>query len=157
MKLLVGFTDGTILTVDGSYDEITSYGDKLIREHGTQVINLEEAKKLGGQMIHVKAPPVWTEQSVKNLLGLIYGDQEKLLKYLVGNGGTATYEEVGKHMGYNGQRLSGILSPLARNAKSAMNNDSAKIIDWRPSQHPGERIYFVNAEALPLLKDQMNK
>jgi hypothetical protein len=102
-------------------------------------------------------PRRWTEHSVRKLLGLLYGDQEKLLKFLVEHGGTATYAEGGQHMRYDGQRLSGILSPLTRNAKTATQDDSAQIIHWRPSEHPGQRIYFVNPEALPLLKEELSK
>jgi hypothetical protein len=159
MKLFVGLANGATLAVEGTYEEITRYGDKLVREFGPDIINLEEAQKLGGPTVHVKAPSIlrWTEHSVKKLLGLLYGEQEKLLKFIVEHGGTATYAEIGKHMGYNGQHLSGILSPITRNAQSATNDDSARVIDWRPSEHPGQRIYFVDSEALPLLKKALNK
>src|SRR5712672_3418362 len=101
MKLFVWFTNGSKLEVDGTYEEVTSYGDKLIRERGTDIINAEEGESLGGPTTHVKAPAIrWTETSVSKLLAALYGDQEKLLKFLVEHGGTATYAEVGKHMGY---------------------------------------------------------
>src|ERR1700730_4931556 len=159
MNLFVWLANGSKLEVHGTFEEITSYGDKLIRDYGIEIINREEGEKLGGPTIHVQAPalPRWTEEKVRNLLGRLYGEQEKLLKFLVEHGGTATYAEVGQHMGYDGQRLSGVLSPLARNTKSATMDDSAWIIDWRPSEHPGQRIYFVDPEVLPLLKEQLNK
>jgi hypothetical protein len=157
MKLFVALANGAILTYEGTEEEVGRLGVKLVRDLGPDIIDVEEAEKLGGPAIRLKAPRGWTEHSVRKLLGLLYGEQEKLLKFLVEHGGTATYAEVGQHMGYDGQHLSGILSPLTRNAKTATQDDSAQIIDWRPSEHPGQRIYFVNPEALPLLKEELSK
>jgi hypothetical protein len=157
MKLFVGLANGALLTYEGTEEEVGRLGVKLVRDLGPDIINVEEAEKLGGPTIRLKAPRRWTENSVRKLLGLIYGEQEKLLKFLVAHGGTATYAEIEVHMGYKGQHLSGILSPLARNAKTATKDDSTKIIDWRPSEHPGQRIYFVDPEALPLLKEELDK
>jgi hypothetical protein len=157
MKLNVGLANGTVLVVEGTYDEITSYGDKLVTQFGPDIIKVEDARKLGGQTISLKAPALspWNEKSVKNLVDLIYGDQLKLLKFFVGRGGTVTYSEIEEHMGYKGQRLSGILSPLTRNAKSATRDDRAKLIDWRPGNKLGARIYSLDPDALPLLKEQL--
>src|SRR6266849_9787662 len=119
MKLLVGLANGTILTYEGTYDEVTKIGEKLVGEFGPEIINLEEAEKLGGQQIQMNANGSrrWNNHSVRKLLGLLYGEQMKLVKFLVEHGGTATYAEITKHMGYGGQHLSGILSPITRNAQ----------------------------------------
>src|ERR1700740_470762 len=136
MKLSVGFANGATLVVEGSYEEITSYGDKLVREFGQDIVNLDEARRLGGPTVHVNAPkiPRWTERSVRKLKDVLYGEQEKLLRFLVEqHDGAATYEEIENYMGYAGQHLSGILSPITRNSQSATDDSSARLIGWRPN------------------------
>lgn len=161
MKLFVACANGATIVVEGSYDEITSYGDKLVREFGPDIVNLEDAQRVGGPTVHVKVPkiPRWTENSVKKLKDVLYGEQEKLLRFLVEqHDGTATYEKIQNHMGYAEQHLSGILSPITRNAQSATGDSSARLIDWRPNGYDRKkRVYFVDPEALPLLKEAFGK
>jgi hypothetical protein len=169
MKLSVGFANGLILTYEGEPDELMEIGEKMVAEHGNDIINLEDAKKLGGQEIHVTANGQkfqsnpnsrrWSEHSVKKLLALLYGEQSKLLKFLVDRGGSANYAEIGKFMGYDAQHLSGILSPITRNAQAATGDKLARVIDWRPTESGvrGKRVYYVVPEALPLLKDAMKR
>lgn len=79
------------------------------------------------------------------------------MKFLVQRGGTAGYAEITKYMGYNGQHLSGMLSPITRNAQSATGDRLARVIDWRPDESGTKRIYFVDTVALPLLKEELDK
>jgi hypothetical protein len=156
MKLSVGLANGAILVYEGTYEELVKIGEKLVLEHGPMIVNVKDAEKLNGRKFHLSSKG-WTEQNVKALLAHLYGDQAKLLKFLVERGGNATYPEIKKEMGYGGQSLSGILSPITRNAQKATGDPFARLIDWRPDQSGTKRIYFVHPEALPHLKDAMKK
>lgn len=159
MKLSVGLANGRILVYEGTYEELVQVGEKLVREIGSEIIDVKEAEKLGGQQIHMSAngnSRRWTNHNVKKLLGLLYGEQLKLVKFLAERG-SATYQELKNHMGYGGQHLSGILSPVTRNVQTATGDRSARVVDWRPDGSGARRIYFVDPEALPLLKEELSK
>jgi hypothetical protein len=135
------------LLFEGTHEELIPLAEKMVEKHGP-LIAFDKASE------PVQRPNViqrWTEQSARRLAGLLYGDQAKLVKFLIGRGGTASYEEIQKHMGYGAQRLSGILSPITRNAQTATKDPLARLVDWRFTDK-GVREYFIDVGALPLLR-----
>lgn len=148
MKLHVPLVDGRIIVFEGSYEELVDVAEKFISEHGSEI---------AGKPVppHVPAKSGngsrrWNEQTVRRLWGLMYGEQAKLVKFMTARG-TAEYAELSKHMGYDAQRLSGVLSAITRNSQTATGDRSARLVDWRISKN-GKREYFVDADALPLLR-----
>lgn len=89
---------------------------------------------------------------MRKLSNTLYGDQRKLVRHLVLHGGTAKYKELGQHMGYEAQKLSGVLSAITRNTQSTTGNPRAQLVYWRIPEDQ-KREYHIAATALPLLKE----
>jgi hypothetical protein len=154
MKLTIPMRDGTTLLFEGTYDELVPLAEKMVEKCGS-MIALDGAELQRDSAPGASTSRRWSEQSVRRLWGLLYGDQAKLVKFLAQHGGKATYEEVQKHMGYGAQHLSGILSPITRNAQTATGDRLARLVDWR-IRDGGTREYFLDPIALALL-EQINK
>lgn len=158
MKLHIPLSDGTTLTFEGSHDELMGIAERFVDKHGPLVSQ-------AGNGMHGEAPHGmstsssrrWTEQAARRLWGLLYGEQAKVVKALVSRGGTTEYHELGKHMGYDAQHLSGVLSAITRNSQTATGDRLARLVDWRVADS-GKRVYFIHPDALPffqqLLKQQ---
>src|SRR5713226_4364057 len=114
MKLHIPLLDGQALTFEGTHEELVAIAERFVRNHAPIL-----AVGSVNPPVESRQSPSrrWTEQTAKRLWGLVYGDQAKLVKFLVERGGSATYEDLTKHMGFEGQHLSGILSPLTRNSQ----------------------------------------
>ena len=155
MKLHIPLTDGTSLTFEGEYEELVQTAEKFVEKHG-QLIAAQSPAPMQATSANGPKPQSrrWSEQSVKRLWGMLYGEQAKVVKFLVGRGGKTSYAELSKHIGYDAQHLSGILSPITRNAQTATGDRLARLIDWRVSDK-GVREYYVDSEALPLLQTIM--
>jgi hypothetical protein len=150
MKLMVPLTDGRSLTFEGEADELISVAERIVKNNGSQIAAVPVSK--GSAAIQSAAGSRrWTEQSTKKLWGLLYGEQAKLVKFLVDKGGQATYEELTKHMGYGAQHLSGILSPLTRNSQTATGDRLARLVDWKIDKN-AKRQYYIEQQALPFLQ-----
>ena len=150
MRLLVPLTDGRTLTFEGEADELIATAEKLANTNGTQIAN----KPVGRTDTTAQASTGgrrWTEQSTKRLWGILYGEQAKVVKFLVDKGGQATYEELTKYLGYGAQHLSGILSPLTRNSQTATGDRLARLVDWKIDKS-AKRQYYVDGDALPHLQ-----
>ncbi len=148
MKLSIPLADGRILVYEGTHEELVQIGEDFVARFGAEITTTQQAQSLGGVTVHAK----WSGHKIKKLLSLLYGDQAKLVKFLVEQGGTSPYTQVAKHMGYDAQRLSGILSPITRNAQAATGDREARLIDWRIDDS-GTRQYFIHPDALPFLTD----
>jgi hypothetical protein len=148
MKLLIPLIDGRTLTFEGEHDELVAVAEKFAQSCPPQIAMTTGS---GGSAENPDSSRRWTEQTTKRLWGMLYGEQAKLVRFLVDRGGKATYDELAKHMGYKGQHLSGILSPLTRNAQAATGDRLARLVDWRIDKN-SQRQYFIQAEALPHLR-----
>jgi hypothetical protein len=151
MKLMVPLKDGRTLEFEGEPDELIAAAEKIVRSTGSQI-----AMKVSSEQTTTSNPALsgsrrWTEQSTKKLWGLLYGEQAKVVRFLVERGGQSTYEELTKHMGYGAQHLSGILSPLTRNSQTATGDRLARLVDWRIDQN-AKRQYYIDPEALVFLQ-----
>jgi hypothetical protein len=151
MKLYVPLIDGGTLTFEGNYDELISIAERFLEKHGnliaanaTSEASLAESGKQPGNRR-------WNEHSARRLWNLLYGDQSKAVRFLVEQGGKAEYKELGKHMGYHAQRLSGILSAVTRNAQTATGDRMSRLVDWRIADR-GRREYYIDPEALPFFQ-----
>jgi hypothetical protein len=155
MKLSIPLADGTILVYEGTEEELSKIGLQFVAKSGSDITSMDEARRLGGITVRVNgASRRWSEHSLLRLWGLLYGEQAKLVRFLCDRG-TASYQQVAKHMGYDAQRLSGILSPITRNTQTATGDRLARLIDWRLDDE-GERQYFIDPDALPILKKTLS-
>ena len=152
MKLHIPLSDGTTVTLEGEYEELVQAAEKFVENRGVQVA-VRPSSPQQSAVANASKPQSrrWTEQTAKRLWSMLYGDQAKLVKFLVERGGTTSYAELGKHMGFNAQRLSGVLSPITRNAQTATGDRLARLVDWR-ANIKGVREYYIDAEALPLFQ-----
>ena len=151
MKLTIPLRDGTTLMFEGTSDELNPIADKMMERHGPMIGSSNCGEALPDRIQQSNVNRRWTEQSVRKLWGLLYGEQKKLVKFLIDRGGKATYQEIQKHMGYGAQHLSGILSPITRNAQTATNDRLARLVDWH-STGKGTREYVLDPVALSLLQ-----
>ncbi|HZE73020.1 MAG TPA: hypothetical protein VE135_26210 [Pyrinomonadaceae bacterium] len=135
VKLTVPLGDGRVMTYEGTEQEVMNIGKAY--ENGSAPVDT-------GTKVEIV---VWTKQSARTFVDLLYGDQHKLLQFLVQRGGAAPYADVEAYMGYRGQRLAGVLSSLTRNAKKATAMEQARVLEWRGV--PGNYEYFVDPKALP--------
>ena len=80
------------------------------------------------------------------------GNQKKALQFLIKNGGRATYKELKTHMGFEGQRLAGVLANITRNARRETEYAKALAIDWK-HDGTGSGFYFIPDDLLTFLKN----
>ena len=173
MKLTVELIDGTKWLYEGTYEELVQLSEKLVCRYGDYIKSQHDPSFAGptrpgptlaeltgeAPTTVITAPatataarPRWTEATVRRLVSRLYGEQLKLVKFLAScDGGKTSYAAICKHMGYQGQHLSGILSPITRNAQTATRDKSARLIDWRVTETGGSE-YYLDPEALPFLK-----
>ena len=136
------FPDGTLF--EGTTDEYLA-----IRGHVSV-----GASKNGAKATDVSG--VWTEKKARHFWDSLDprhngGDQKKLLRFLMDNGGKAHEDEVRKHLGTKkGQELAGILANLSRNARREAKDDDVKAV-VRTYQN-GDRIYSIPQDLLQFLK-----
>jgi hypothetical protein len=151
MKLTVRSTSGKELQFEGNVIELTELARNLENPSGlSELAVVQNGASSDGA---AKQTRTWNHESIGRLWKLLWGDQKKLVKFLASKKtGTAFYSEIGKFMGYNGQHLSGILSPITRNSQSATRDRLARLVDWRPTER-GQREYFIHPEAFPFLKE----
>jgi len=150
MKLYVPLTDGTTLTFEGDHDELVSVAERFVEKHGDMVavrsnINVEATPS---RNVNQRGTRRWNEQTTQRLWKLLYGEQAKVVRFLVERGGKAEYKELGKHMGYDAQHLSGVLSAITRNAQTATGDRLSRLVDWRITDDH-RREYSIDAEAMP--------
>src|SRR5229473_3532133 len=106
MKLSIPLIDGRTLTFEGEHDELVAVAEKFVQSHPAQVAMATAPR---GTAETLDGSRRWTEHTTKRLWGMLYGEQAKVVRFLVDRGGKATYEELAKHLGYKAQHLSGIL------------------------------------------------
>ena len=136
MKLTVESPDGTRLTFEGEALELAAVAGKL----ASQRPDLSKAP-LTSQPFD-QPPGTWTDSNVRELLTLFWGDQAKLVRFLVEHSGQAPYTEIGVYMGYERQKLGAILSAVIRNARKATKDPEAQFLRWRPTADRGQIIYI---------------
>jgi hypothetical protein len=73
---------------------------------------------------------VWTKEKVEEMWRNIYGDQRKLVSYLISKNGKATISDVNKHLGFErGPQIAGVLSSITRNARRITKYRLARFVD----------------------------
>lgn len=152
MRLTVSLTNGTTLAFEGDYDELADVVEDFVRKYGTGPTAgrlVPDSKEVADPLANGSRR--WSEQSARKLSGLLYGEQEKVVRFLLDQGGKASYAELKQHLGYGEQKLSGILSAITRNAQAATGDRLARLVDWR-TRKDGEREYYIDPEALPVLQ-----
>ena len=74
---------------------------------------------------------IWTQKRAQAFWSCLYGDQQKLIRFLLDKDGSALQEDVMKHLGLKkGNSLAGVRSCITRNARRETDNKKAKVIKW---------------------------
>jgi hypothetical protein len=151
MKLIVEQSDGTKLTFEGDALELATIAEKFA---GGQ---FGESPTVFTPRPPNSRPGEWTNSTLSELWRLLWGDQAKLVKFLVERSGEAPYTEIGIHMGYDRQKLGAILSAIIRNARKVTKNPAAQFLRWRLSDNRGQIIYIDPAALDPLERAMSGK
>jgi|SRR5208283_632574 len=144
MKLIIENPDGSRLTFEGEGLELAAVASRL----ANQRLDLSQARFTP---LPLDPPPgKWTHSNLGELWRLLWGDQARLVSFLVERRGEAPYTEIGVHMGYDRQKLGAILSAIIRNARKAAKDPEARFLRWRLSDNRGQIIYIDPAALDPL-------
>lgn len=157
MKLIVDQPDGTRLTFEGEASELAAIASKLAAQpsFSPQAGLIRPSFETASSPIRVarpmEPPPVfWHDANIRELWDLLWGEQAKLVKFLVERSGEAPYTEIGVYMGYDRQRLGAILSAIIRNARKAAKTPHAQFLKWKLSDTRGQIIYIDPLALEPL-------
>ena len=152
MKLSIPLINGQALVYEGTYEELLKIGEDFVAKSSILVASPSAV----AQLAPMPAAPMingsgrWTEQTARRLMNSLYGDQGKLVRYLVRNGGVAKYKDIGQQLGLVKQKLAGVLSSITRNAQKATGHRSVRLLEWRRPAD-GKDEYYIAADALPFL------
>lgn len=141
--------DGTVL--EGNHEELTGALRSL---QGGNVTSSPAANGGGGTNVAngFNGTSVWTMERVHALWACIYGDQKKLIQYLLSKG-TASVPEILGHLGLKkGAELAGVRSSLTRNARRETGYKKAKVIQWTLGANDHKWYYEINPEVKALLQ-----
>ncbi len=123
--------DGTLL--EGTSDEVSSaylaiQGKPNVAPVAADVAN---GHKGNGQVDGQHGAAVWTTKRAEALWNWLYGDQRKLMKFLLDKGGMASQAEIMNHLALKkGNELAGLRSCITRNARRETGYREAVVIDW---------------------------
>jgi hypothetical protein len=147
MKLIVEQSDGTKLTFDGDARELTIIAEKFASRQ------LAESSTLFTSRPPTPLPETWTDSNLRELWALLWGEQARLVKFLVERSGEAPYTDIGVYMGYERQRLGAILSAIIRNARKAAKDPEAQFLRWRVSVSDNRgQIIYIDPSALDTME-----
>jgi hypothetical protein len=134
-----------VLLINGTSSEVIE-----VFERFPQLATPSHQTALPKGLLDDSAPRYWTQENIRKLVGYIGGDQRKIMRFLMEQGGKATPKSIRTHMHYgnNGQKLAARLSGLTRNAKRATGFDKATLVDWRRrNDDDQEGEYFIVPDA----------
>ncbi|SRR6266436_9440990 len=151
MKLTVEQPDGTKLTFEGDALELAAIAEKFAGRQSGESPTLFTPRPLD------RPPGKWTNSSLEELWRLLWGDQAKLVRFLVERSGEAPYTEIGIYMGYDRQKLGAILSAIIRNARKVTKDPEAQFLRWRLSDSSRQIIYIDPAALDPLERAMSGK
>jgi hypothetical protein len=150
MKLTL--PDGTVL--DGTEEEVTR-AYRAIKSGPDSLpftSNGANGHKGNGSAVDGHGISVWTMKRARSLWDGLYGNQEKLVRYLLENGGTANQTDIMKHLGQKkGNQLGAVRSCLTRNARRETGYDEADVIKWFQGKD-GKWCYKLVPEVHELFK-----
>jgi hypothetical protein len=145
--------NGTVL--DGSPEEVREALQFLLGNITTHVS--ANAGVAGNHVANGSSATVWTLQRAEALWNCLYGDQKKLIQYLLLKG-TASVPEIIKHLGMKkGAALAGVRSSLTRNARRVTEYKKANVINWTPGASDHKWYYKIVPEVEVLLRQISEK
>lgn len=149
MKLIADLLDGTRLTFEGEASELATIASKLATQScfSPRVGSIRPSFETTAGPIRVASsmepPPVfWHDANIREFWALLWGEQAKLVRFLVERSGEAPYTEIGVYMGYDRQKLGAIFSAIIRNARKAAKSPHAQFLKWKLSDARGQIIYI---------------
>ena len=115
---------------------------------GERDVNGTNSGKLEG----TQGTTVWTLKRARKLWSWLYGDQRKLVQFLLDKGGSATTQDIMKYLGMKkGNELAGVRSCITRNARRETAYREADVIGWALGDD-GKWRYKLVPEVHELLK-----
>jgi hypothetical protein len=141
MKLNVQLASGHNLNFEGTYDELVRISHEFARQPKTSAPPLPDPDNAG-----------WSAKTAQRLRDKLFGDQQKLISYLVSVGGTATSSQIEEQLGLAKHKLAGVLSAITRNAQNATGDRAARLVAWRGSAD-NQYVYYIVPEALPYMTE----
>lgn len=146
MKLNILLNNGHVLSYEGTYQELVNLSNDFVDKWGDLIAGQRSAGQHPALTAASKVSE-WTEQAAKELLDTLFGDQKRLVMYLIGKDGTATSTEIEADLGLAKQKLAGVLSSITRNAKKATGDAGARLVAWRGTAD-GKYQYYIVPEAV---------
>jgi hypothetical protein len=146
MKLNVLLTNGNALNFEGTEKELINISLELVNKWGNLIANNRDGSEPKLHDANTRLSE-WTAQTAKQFLNKLFGDQQKLVGYLIAKGGTATSSEIEEQLGLAKQKLAGVLSSITRNAQKATSDRAARLVAWRGTAD-GAYQYYIEPEAL---------
>lgn len=122
-----------------------------LREIGGDSTNAAVGGERHPEVASANAQVVWTETSVRNFWHWLYGDQKKLMEYLLKKNTSVSIEEIKGKLGLKtGNQVAGVLSSITRNARRETGYKKAMAYGYELKE--GVWHYFVRPELVEILK-----
>src|SRR2546425_10261152 len=95
---------------------------------------------------------VWTKERITAMWNCLYGDQQKLVEYIVRRGGRVTLAGAQKHLGFSkGPEIAGVMSSITRNARRITKYREARVVEDWINQKAHSWGYCLPKHILPVL------
>lgn len=115
-------------------------------------LSQEDTNALSDIAVDGEATAIWTEDRVRALWNWLYGNQKKLVQFLIDHGGRARKEELEKVLGIKkGNELAGLLSCITRNARRETKYGEAEVVCWERGDD-GREYYRIVPQVYEILK-----
>ncbi len=140
------------LLFDGTPGEIAELLERM-----PQLNSVAQASSVRGSISSSTSSglSLWTPEKVSRMWSGLYGDQKKLVQFIVSKGGKVTVTEAQKHLGFaRGPAIAGVLSSITRNARRVTKYKEARLVeDWTEDRN-GTTVwgYRLPDPVLTLLK-----
>lgn len=138
-------SNGTVL--EGEPHEVA----KAIRELGGAASSGPASAGAVREQHAADTQVAWTETTVRNFWHWLYGDQKKLMEFLLKKKTSVSIDDIKDHLALKtGNQLAGILSCITRNARRETGYYKAMAYGYELKD--GVWYYFVRPEVVDILK-----
>ena len=102
---------------------------------------------------------LWTAEKVAKIWSEMYGDQKKLVEFIVAKGGKVAVTEAQRHLGLKrGPAIAGVVSSITRNARRITKYREARLVDHGVAERNGSTAwcYRIPDPVLALLRQAIS-
>jgi len=101
---------------------------------------------------------VWTKERVIEMWNCLYGDQQKLVEFIVRKAGKVTMADAQKYLGFSkGPAIAGVMSSITRNARRITKYKEARFVEDWIDQKKGVWGYYLPRYILAVLVEILAK